>query len=318
MGSNEAADDGSPGGLPPGYSIRRADPAADLATAVGILRACDLHDVGFDDVSEAWIRDDWTGSSHRGAWIVEADGEPCAFANLGATDPASTIDSFMPVLPEHRTTVRPALLALVEREARSFAAGTPTLLASFSAEEEARAQVEAAGFSFARVFWHMERPIDASFHAVPPPDGVTIRPYVAGDDDRLGWRLLDEAFAGHFGMDPMRYEDYVHDVLDSEDWDPSLVAIGELDGKPAGIVTGYLIERIGWIGDLGVLEASRGRGVGRALLEHGFTLLAARGAPRIQLNVDSENATGATRLYEAAGMTVRRSFDCYGKRLAPG
>ncbi|MEP6972949.1 MAG: GNAT family N-acetyltransferase [Actinomycetota bacterium] len=304
--------------MPPGYVIRPVDTTADLATAVEILRTCDLHDVGFDDVSAAWIKEDWTSSAHRGAWIVEvAGGRPCAFANLGASDPASTIDSFAPVLPAQRESVRPALLELVEREARSFAVGTPTLLASFSHEEGAGPAVEAAGFSFARVFWHMERAIDPSFVPIAAYAGVAIRPYAAGDDDELGWRLLDQAFAGHFGMDPMSYQDYLHDVIAADSWDPSLAAIGELDGTPVGIVTGYLMERVGWIVDLGVIERGRDRGVGRALLERGFALLATRGASRVQLNVDSENATGATHLYEAAGMTVRRSFDCYEKRLVP-
>jgi hypothetical protein len=33
------------------------------------------------------------------------------------------------------------------------------------------------------------------------------------------------------------------------------------------------------------------------------------------LNVDAGNETGATRLYEKAGMTVRRAFHAYEKRL---
>ena len=305
--------------FPEGYRLRPATVADDLDAAVAILRACDLHDVGFDDVSEVWIKEDWTSSGHRGAWIVEdADGRPYGFAGLGSADLSSTIDAFLPVLPAHRDAIRPTLLELIEREARSIAVGTPTLLASFSAEEGAVPVVEAAGFSFARVFWHMQRPIDPSFQPIVPPPSVTIRPYVAGDDDRLGWQLIDQAFAGHFGMDPMRLEDYLHDVIESESWDPSLAAIAELDGTPVGIVTGYLLAPVGWIGDLGVIEAGRGRGAGRALLEHGFASLAARGATRIQLNVDSANATGATRLYEAAGMTVRRSFECYEKHLTPG
>jgi GNAT superfamily N-acetyltransferase len=305
--------------LPDGYRIRRATVADDLDTTVAILRTCDLHDVGFDDVSGIWMKDSWTSSGHRGAWIVEvAEGLPCGFASLGSTDPSSMIDSFLPVLPAQRDAVRPALLELIEREARSVAVGTPTLLASFSAEEGAAPVVEAAGFSFARVFWHMQRPIDASFRPIAPPPSVMVRPYVAGDDDRLGWELIDQAFAGHFGMDPMRLEDYLHDVIESDSWDPSLAAIAELGGAPVGIVTGYLLEPVGWIGDLGVIEAGRGRGVGRALLEHGFASLAARGASRIQLNVDSSNATGATRLYESAGMSVRRSFECYEKLLTPG
>jgi ribosomal protein S18 acetylase RimI-like enzyme len=305
--------------LPDGYRLRPASVEHDLDTAVAVLRACDLHDVGFDDVSEVWIKEDWLSSGHRGAWMVEdAEGSPCGFANLRSTDPSSTIDSFLPVLPAHRDAVRPALLELIEQEARSVAAGSPSLLTSFSAEEHAGPAAEAAGFSFARVFWHMQRPIDASFRPIVPPTDVRIRPYAADDDDRLSWELIDQAFAGHFGMDPVSLEEYLHDVVESDSWDPSLAAIAEREGTPVGIVTGYLIAPVGWIGDLGVIEAGRGRGIGRALLEHGFASLAARGATRIQLNVDSANATGATRLYEAAGMTVRRSFDCYEKRLTPG
>ena len=238
--------------LPDAYRLRPATVDHDLDAAVAILRECDLHDVGFDDVSEVWIKEDWTSSGHRGAWIVEdPDGRPCGFAGLGSTDPSSMIDSFLPVLPAHRDAVRPALLESIEREARSVAVGTPTLLASFSAEEGAAPVVEAAGFSFARVFWHMQRPIEASFQPIVSPPSVTIRPYVAGDDDRLGWQLIDQAFAGHFGMDPVSLEDYLHDVIESDSWthrsprspswrdarrdrDRLSVGTGRLDRRPRG------------------------------------------------------------------------------------
>ncbi|MDP9185150.1 MAG: hypothetical protein M3O29_05730, partial [Actinomycetota bacterium] len=71
-----------------GYRIRPVDPIADLAAAVAIQVACDLFDVGFADHEETWIRDDWSESAHRGSWVVEdAAGEPCAYANISATDP---------------------------------------------------------------------------------------------------------------------------------------------------------------------------------------------------------------------------------------
>ena len=47
-------------------------------------------------------------------------------------------------------------------------------------------------------------------------------------------------------------------------------------------------------------------------------MLATRGRLDLQLNVDSANETGATPLYEAAGMTVRRAFHCYEKRADAG
>jgi ribosomal protein S18 acetylase RimI-like enzyme len=107
---------------------------------------------------------------------------------------------------------------------------------------------------------------------------------------------------------------WVSDTLGAAPWDPSLVAIAERDGEPVGIVVAQANEGIGWIVDLGVLAHARGGGVGRALLEHGFELLARRGFTRIRLNVDSGNETGATRLYERAGMRVRRTFDLYEMR----
>jgi ribosomal protein S18 acetylase RimI-like enzyme len=149
------------------------------------------------------------------------------------------------------------------------------------------------------------------------PPGLVIRPYVAPEDDRLGWEVLEETFAGHYSMEPQPFEVYRADVLDDPARDPTLAAFAVVDGQTAGIVVGRIVDEIGWIDDVGVRAPFRGRGIGRSLLEHGFELLAARGVDKVQLNVDSQNATGATRLYEGAGMTIRRSFDCFEKVLEP-
>ena len=302
--------------FPPGYRPRPVVPDRDAEVVAGILRTCDLHDVGFADDTKTWILEDWLGTSFRGGWVVDGpDGSACAFAHMTAADPSSTIDAICPVEPTHRDVLRPPLVRYVEHEARAVAMGEPRLLVTFSETEGAAATVEAEGFSFVRTFWHMQRDADPSFRGMPPPEDVTIRPYRAGDDDRLGWELLMAAFEGHFGMDPVPFDDYRHDVLDSDLWEPSLAAIAELRGRPVGIVTCYVVGTTGWVGDLGVLAEGRGRGIGRALLERGFALLGARGVSHLQLNVDSGNETGATRLYESAGMTVRRSFLCFEKRL---
>ena len=305
--------------LPVGYRIRVVDPRTDIPVAAAIQEACDLFDVGFADNEEIWVRDDWNESSHRGAWIVEdASGEPVAFANLAATDPSATIDAYSAILPSHRGALRAPLTIYLETEARRIAVGGPTMIVPLETAEGAGPVVETLGFVFSRAFWHMERPIDRSFRPVAPPSGVILRAYRSPEDHRLGWEILQETFAGHYSIDPQPFDAYHHDVLEHERWDPSLVAFAEADGEAVGIVVGEIIEEVGWIDDVGVRAAFRGRGVGRALLDHGFALLAARGVERIQLNVDSQNATGATRLYERAGMTIRRSFDCYEKRLGPG
>jgi mycothiol synthase len=61
------------------------------------------------------------------------------------------------------------------------------------------------------------------------------------------------------------------------------------DGAPAG-----------YIAQIGVVPAWRGRGLGRALLRWGVAHLRSRGAAEIELSVEAENDT-ATRLYHSEG-----------------
>lgn len=71
------------------------------------------------------------------------------------------------------------------------------------------------------------------------------------------------------------------------------------------------------MGALGVRPAWRGRGLGRALLVHAFGDFHRRGERRVGLGVDSENATGATRLYESVGMHVDQETVVWEKVLVP-
>ncbi len=54
-----------------------------------------------------------------------------------------------------------------------------------------------------------------------------------------------------------------------------------------------------------------------ALLQRSFAEFRARGGEQAKLVVDSENLTGATRLYERAGMRISRQYDRYEKVLPP-
>jgi ribosomal protein S18 acetylase RimI-like enzyme len=51
------------------------------------------------------------------------------------------------------------------------------------------------------------------------------------------------------------------------------------------------------------------------LLSSAFADLSRRGVAEVRLNVDAGNETGATRLYERAGMTLRRQWLVYEKPL---
>ena len=53
-------------------------------------------------------------------------------------------------------------------------------------------------------------------------------------------------------------------------------------------------------------RAWRKQGLGEALLLHSFATFRKRGYTRATLGVDASSPTGATRLYERAGMRVYR------------
>ena len=68
---------------------------------------------------------------------------------------------------------------------------------------------------------------------------------------------------------------------------------------------------LGWVGILGVRSPWRRRGLGDALLRASFAALYERGLRRVGLGVDTENVTGALRLYERAGMRAVRRTDSW-------
>jgi ribosomal protein S18 acetylase RimI-like enzyme len=128
--------------------------------------------------------------------------------------------------------------------------------------------------------------------------------------------VLDEAFRENFGYEPISQEDWLEEFKGWPSYDPTLTVLAFEGDRPVGIsINNAADDGIGWVADLGVLPGWRRRGIGKALLLRSFAELAARGQRAVRLGVDSENASGATHLYQGAGMTIRRRFDLYEKVL---
>ena len=68
------------------------------------------------------------------------------------------------------------------------------------------------------------------------------------------------------------------------------------------------------------IDLWRKRGLGLALLRQAFAEFYRHGWTQVGLDVDSESETGATRLYERAGMRVApgHAYAVYRKELRPG
>lgn len=94
---------------------------------------------------------------------------------------------------------------------------------------------------------------------------------------------------------------------------PELFLVGVSDGAVmASVMAGYEGHR-GWMNYLAVAPRFRGRGLGRALVEHVERLLLERGCPKVNLQVRASNPQ-AVEFYRRLGYAQDESVSL-GKRL---
>jgi mycothiol synthase len=164
------------------------------------------------------------------------------------------------------------------------------------------------GFTAIRASYRMM--IDLACRRFEPrwPGGASVRIADRDDDERLLHRLLEGAFADHWGFTPRPYREWRHWLHEMGTPERSLWFVVDAAGEPVAASIcrprEYGDPDCGWVSELGVLPGHRRRGIASALLEHAFASFAERGLVRAGLGVDAENTTGAVRLYERLGMRV--------------
>jgi mycothiol synthase len=306
---------------PDGYTVRPAI-RDDIESIARLVQTIDRHDEGIVEPVRGAIEDDWANplfDAEQDTLVVAAEaGELAAYASAWGIEPSAFVEAWINVHPDHRGRgLGTWLVGWAEARSRRYLArpGTSTLLRpSVSSSGAGGAFLGGLGYRHVRTFWHMERRLDGSERSGPEPDGVTIRPF-RDDDGPVLHRVLEASFEGHFGFEPMAYDAWKTAMLGAPSSDLSLVFLAERGGELVGALTTAIDEEEPWVAELGVLEGHRGTGIGRALLRRAFAELAARGWTIVKLNVDGENRSGATRLYESAGMTRGRSWHVYEKRI---
>jgi ribosomal protein S18 acetylase RimI-like enzyme len=164
----------------------------------------------------------------------------------------------------------------------------------------------------------------AQLDAPPPepvwPEGIVPAGFTRGRDEAAFHECLNEGFRDHWRWSDTPLEEFVKlNIENDADFDGSSW-FRAMDGDRT---VGAIVcvprtseeEGAGWIEDLAVLPQWRKRGVGLALLHQALGAFYQRGLHAALLGVDAESPTGATRLYERAGMREARRDDLYSKRV---
>lgn len=185
-----------------------------------------------------------------------------------------------------------------------------------------------AAFGMERIRQFLTMQIDLSTDIPEPvlPEGFSIRTVRVPEEARELYHITDEAFSDHYGHvdDPegKNFDRWEHLKLNDPKFDASLWFVVEAHGEYAGFAWCHLgmpdDHDLGWVDTLGTLPAFRKHGVGLALLHHAFRVFKERGMARAGLGVDASSLTGATRLYERAGMKPIAIWDSYAKVIRPG
>jgi mycothiol synthase len=266
----------------------------------------------------------------RDTVLAEEDGVVVGFGHLWPVPPGE-VRCFARTHPDHRGRgIGTALLQHLLPRAREWAAldGAPdpfVTTTSWATDPDGDLLLAALGYTGIRYFQKMVLPYDAAA-AEPAPEpvpGVEVRTYRPGADDDALYDAFREAFADHFGQgdaDPVRWWRERRDDPAAR-FDPSLwlIAADEQD-RPVGFALARVDDDVdgsqhGYVGDVGVVPAWRGRGLGELLLRRSLADLRARGLSYTTLDVDTGNTSGALRLYAELGMQRRPSFTIWSLPL---
>ncbi|GAB4580949.1 MAG: hypothetical protein Fur0022_36940 [Anaerolineales bacterium] len=155
---------------------------------------------------------------------------------------------------------------------------------------------------------------------------MTVRPVDQATELEKLVRTYQASFRDHWGYLETPFEkmmEYIHHMITTDPVHDPTLWFAAYDGDQmaafclceprAGNRTDTAVVNM-----LGVRREWRKKGVGLAFLRYAFNEFYRRGIPRAILGVDAGSLTGATRLYERAGMRVERVNHMYAKVLREG
>jgi len=267
-----------------------ADESVDLAER-SLAALADGHIVGYTIVH------------HKRADVVE---QRCHLE--GTVDPAFRGQGVGRALVEFATERARAALVAIDDDLPKF-----IRLAAYDYIESVHRLAARMGFTPARYFDELLRPLTDLPERVTI-EGLRILPWPSDRDEEIR-ASKNTAFLDHWGSVPTPAAAW-HDQLHGYSGRPDLsfVAVdARTDEVVAMLATSryeaddeLLGRRDGWIQTLGTLREWRGRGVGSALITEALHAYVAEGLTHASLGVDSENPSGAARLYRSLGFEPRQ------------
>ncbi len=293
--------------------MERVDSVEDITNAYSHLVNCDP----YQDMIFAEINNEVIGYS-RGFWRQEENG-PRIYTSVGFLTPAW-----------RRKGIGTSMFRWIENRMRTIASSQspmePGLLEGFVTDGNVglAALLEKNSYQPLRYFVDMLRPDLENIPDFPMPDGLEIRKVVP-EHYRAIWDTDEEAFRDHWGFSKPTEEDYQAWLSDKAIFQPELwqiawdVNTNEIAGQVRTFIRTAENEKYnrqrGYTEFISVRRPWRKRGLARALIVQSLRLQKEQGMTESALGADSENISGATRVYEDCGFQVIKCNTIYRKPI---
>jgi mycothiol synthase len=293
--------------------MERVDSVEDIANAYAHLVNCDP----YQDMIFAEINHEVIGYS-RGFWRQEEDG-PRIYASVGFLSPVW-----------RRKGIGAVMFHWMENRMRVIAESQPTMEAGLfegfvtDGNVNLAALLEKNSYTPIRYIVEMVRPDLENIPDFPMPAGLEVRA-ISPEHYRAIWDASEEAFRDHWGYSKSSEEDYQAWLGDKHVFQPEFWQIAwdmntnEIAGQVRTFINTAENEKYnrqrGYTEFISVRRPWRKRGLARALIVQSLRLQKEQGMTESTLGADSENISGATRVYEDCGFQVIKRNTIYRKPM---
>ncbi|MBP7692570.1 MAG: GNAT family N-acetyltransferase [Anaerolineales bacterium] len=322
----------------PGLVFRRFRGADDFPAMMRVLSASEIADgnervITLEEIANTYAH--LTNSDpDRDVLMAEVAGQLVAYGRVDhyrEDSGARLFNHFAFIDPAwRRKGIGAAMLGWFQARLRAVAAEQPVdgprFFQAFVSDRAAGTEtlLKASGYTAVRYGYLMVRPDLENIPDFPLPAGLEVRP-VQPEHYRPIWDANNEAFRDHWGFAEPTEADYQAWLNDPTVFTPALwqIAWDTATHQVAGQVKGFINHhenasfnrKRGWCEFISVRRPWRKQGLARALITRTLRVFKEQGMTESALGVDTQNLSGALRVYEACGFRPVQGSVTYRKPL---
>jgi len=319
----------------PGLTFRRFRGEADYPLIAALFDACKVADgvertTKVEDIAITY-RHLENCDPQNDMLFAEVDGQVIAHGRIWWDDLAEGLRLYHPfgfLHPDWRGKgIGSALWDAAEKRSREIATGHPKEMPKlfqaepFDTEKALVTLLESRGYQPVRYETHMVCDLSESFPEAPLPPGLEVRP-VKPEHIRSIFEASNEAFRDHWGTRDESEEEY-RSILESPDFHPELWKVAWAGDQIASVIHNFIDadenaeyqRKRGYTEGICTRRPWRKLGLARSLLVQSMQMFKEMGLTETALSVDSQNLSGAFRLYEGVGYHKVKQQTIYRKTM---